>query len=112
MTWLFDEPEGIEFESLSPDRKCDYAHKQSQRVDKGERWCEIWKAIAWSYGSSEVDYNTCPSCGGGLKVDSESMLGTYGPAYEYVSKCTWTYFCSGCDKKGTYSQLLAEARNK
>ncbi len=110
--FLVECDEGIEFEALSPDKKCDYAHKQSQRVDKDERWREIWKAIAWSHGSSKVDYATCPLCGSGLEVDSEYMLSAYGSAYEYASAWTWMYFCTSCSGSGTYKQLLAEARNK
>jgi len=49
MTWLYEEPEGIEFEALPDDQKYDYAIKQSQRTDKNWVWRYVWDAIAWSH---------------------------------------------------------------
>lgn len=53
MTWLFEEPEGIEFETLPDDKKYDYAIMQVQRKDKNFRWHDIWAAIAWSYNPNK-----------------------------------------------------------
>lgn len=118
--WLFEEPEGIEFECLSDTKKYDFALDESQRKDKDWRWRELWSAIAWSYMPIEErrksrfpskptrpDFNTCPLCGGDLEVDEEYIQSMYGEAYMYES-VQGTYFCSGCEEAGTYEQLLKE----
>lgn len=77
MTWLFEEPEGKEFEALPGAEKYAYALRQSQRRDKDWRWRGIWGAIAWSHMSIEVqqvlrftdkttwpDFRICPLCEG------------------------------------------------
>lgn len=125
MTWLYEEPEGIEFAAVPNTEKYAFALKQSQRKDKNWRWQELWGAIAWSQMSIEVqqivrftdkttwppDFAICPLCAGDLGVDVEYMQNRYGEAYMYES-VQLTYFCNDCEEAGTYSELLKESYDR
>lgn len=51
--WLFETPEGKEFEKLPDNQKYDFAIGQSLREDKPSRWKYVWESIAWAWENAE-----------------------------------------------------------